>query len=554
MLQTLAAGGVVAVGAPLHAAAATCGAATSLVVPARGGFLGRLRPSAGETVVLDAGRAGALPRGIAHGPLAYRARRDGARFANPTLVVRRGDRLRVRVVNGLDAPTTVHWHGLTVDTRNDGLLPLIEPGGAYEYAFEVRNRGGLYWFHPHPHGATAGQVHDGLFGLLDVEDDEGIALRRALDIAPGAGETTLVLQDRRSAGRYVRSPAAAIHGFFGEAMFVNGSACATLDVDTRIHRLRIVNACNARTLLLGLKTATGRAVPFHVIGNDGGLLAAPVRTTAAFLASAERLDVLVDLRDAAVGDALVLETRAFDPMHAEVDMPADGDADAGHAAAAGADPHAAHGAAAAAVDPHAAHRASAAAADPHAGHQHGGEPGAASWPEGTPRDLVTLRVRRHVRVDRDLPTSLSAPLAAIDTTDARERPLRLGFKSGHWRINDRVFVMGETPIEVARGSTEVWLLRNYHTSMPHAMHLHGFAFEVQERETSPAQVAALAVDARGRLAADLGRKDTVLVWPGESVRVAIRFDLPFDGEQTYVFHCHNLEHEDGGMMLGVRVA
>ena len=86
------------------------------------------------------------------------------------------------------------------------------------------------------------------------------------------------------------------------------------------------------------------------------------------------------------------------------------------------------------------------------------------------------------------------------------------------------------------------------------MHLHGFQFDVHERETSPAQVGALAVDARGRLATDLGRKDTVLVWPGESVRVAIRFDLPFEGPQTYMFHCHNLEHEDGGMMLGVRVA
>jgi suppressor of ftsI/bilirubin oxidase len=67
-------------------------------------------------------------------------------------------------------------------------------------------------------------------------------------------------------------------------------------------------------------------------------------------------------------------------------------------------------------------------------------------------------------------------------------------------------------------------------------------------------VAALATDARGRLATDLGLKDTVLVWPGESVRIAIRFDIDHEGPQTYLFHCHNMEHEDGGMMLGVRVA
>jgi suppressor of ftsI/bilirubin oxidase len=89
--------------------------------------------------------------------------------------------------------------------------------------------------------------------------------------------------------------------------------------------------------------------------------------------------------------------------------------------------------------------------------------------------------------------------------------------------------------------------------MPHAMHLHGFQFRVLERETSPDQLAPLAVDARGRLATDLGLKDTVLVWPGESVRIAIDFRHPFPGPQVYLFHCHNLEHEDGGMMLRVRV-
>jgi len=49
----------------------------------------------------------------------------------------------------------------------------------------------------------------------------------------------------------------------------------------------------------------------------------------------------------------------------------------------------------------------------------------------------------------------------------------------------RVFVMGETPIEVKRGTVETWLIRNYFNSMPHAMHLHGFHFQVLERQTSP---------------------------------------------------------------------
>jgi suppressor of ftsI/bilirubin oxidase len=161
-------------------------------------------------------------------------------------------------------------------------------------------------------------------------------------------------------------------------------------------------------------------------------------------------------------------------------------------------------------------------------------------------------VRRRIAYDRIIPPRLST-LPPIVTGNAAERTFRLGFADGRWRINDRVFEMGMPPIEVQRGQVETWLIRNDLSSMPHAMHLHGFAFEVLGREKSPGGVGALEVDPQGRLATDLGRKDTVLVWPGESVRVAVDFSHPYPGAQAYLFHCHNLEHEDGGMMLPVAV-
>lgn len=55
------------------------------------------------------------------------------------------------------------------------------------------------------------------------------------------------------------------------------------------------------------------------------------------------------------------------------------------------------------------------------------------------------------------------------------------------------------------------------------------------------------------MATDLGWKDTVLIWPGETVRVALNFTHNFRGEQTYVVHCHVLEHEENGMMLNYKV-
>jgi suppressor of ftsI/bilirubin oxidase len=348
-------------------------------------------------------------------------------------------------------------------------------------------------------------------------------VRAEFDLTPGITDIPLVLQDRRAGVDYAPAPEDLVHGFLGSEMFVNGTRCPHLDVGTRIYRFRILNAANARTLSLAFRTASGKDFPFTLIGNDGGLLPTPVRCGQAWLATAERIDVLVDLRLAAVGDSVRLETLAFDPMHAE-------------------------GVTTAPVDHAAMGHAQPLGGAPAATHQHSSQ-----WPEGTPRTLLDLRVRKRVAYDRRIPEKLST-LAAIDTTHASERSFRLGFAKGRWRINDRVFEMGVSPIEVARDSVETWLIRNYHTSMPHAMHLHGFHFEVLARETSPDWIAALAVDVQGRLATDIGRKDTVLVWPGESVRVAIDFTHPFPGPQSYLFHCHNLEHEDGGMMLGVAVA
>jgi len=504
-----------------------------LFVPGSQGYLGRFAPGA-QQLLITAGASGRLPAGVVHGPYGYRISVGGRDFLNPALVVRRGDKLNITLENAIDAPTIVHWHGLGVDTRNDGGgLTLIAPGKRYEYAFDVRDRAGLYWYHPHPHGATAGQVYGGLYGLIEIEDDDERALKRALALTPGKSELALILQDRSAAA--IPGAEHRVHGFYGDDLYINGTHCAYHEVATRLYRLRMLNACNARTLRLAFRTASGTRVPFSVIGNDGGLLETPLQAEQVFLATAERIDVLLDLSRASVGETIVMESLAFDAMHAELPS-AETPTDA-HAGSAGTDANGVDHAAMGHGSPNVADHA----------HMHSG-----AWPDGGLRALLLLRVRERVRYDRRIPSTLSR-LSPIDVSGARERPFRLGFNKGLWRINDRVFAMGETPIQVPRDAREVWLIRNYHTSMPHAMHLHGFHFAVLERETSPEFVAALAIDDHGRLASDLGRRDTVLVWPGESVRLGIDFAMPFADAQTYMFHCHNLEHEDGGMMLGVRV-
>jgi suppressor of ftsI/bilirubin oxidase len=485
-----------------------CGApdGSPLLVPGGDGLFGRLAPSGSPLVLTAATGTGTEARW----PMAFAATHGGRKFWNPTLAFERGERARIELVNATAEPTIVHWHGLGNDQANDGAgFTLAAPGARYAYDFTVRERAGLYWYHPHAHGLTAGQTYRGLFGLIAVDDADDRALRAALDLTWGRTEIPLVLQDRRPGGAYEAGATDMHHGFLGAAPTVNGATDPHLDVATRAYRFRILNASNARTYRLGFNDAAGRPVAFTLLGTDGGLLAAPARCTECFVSPAERIDVLVDLSGAAVGDAIMLRTLAFDPMHFE--PPSSGDPAPPRAAAAG-------------------------------------EP----WPEGAPRRLLTLRVSERVAFRATVPARLSAE-GGIDTSDARERAFRLGFAKGRWRINDRVFAMGETAFDVVRDRTEVWLLRNYHTSMPHAMHVHGVHFRVLERETSPDLLRPLAVDDRGRLATDLGWKDTVLVWPGESVRIALRFALPYPAPQTYLVHCHNLEHEDGGMMLGFRV-
>jgi suppressor of ftsI/bilirubin oxidase len=509
-----------------------CGTEAGPLLPRAGneGLFARWRLGEGSAVLVATPRV-ASPR--TPWTRSFEATVDGRRLVNPTLVIERGQRVEITLSNAMTDATTVHWHGIANDTRNDGAMgPLIAPQASYRYAFPVHERAGLYWYHPHPHGDTARQAYEGLFGPIEVNDDEDRAVRRALDVVPGDTELLLVLQDRRERGPYDASEADRLHGRFGPCLTVNGVERPKHDAATRGYRLRILNASNARTLRLAFTATTGTRVPFTLLGTDGGLLAAPVACREAFVSPAERVDVHVDFAAMALGEAVVLETLAFDPMHVDgvLNSPAPaGDAHGGHASA----------------EPSPDARG--------AMHETPSHVDRGALPEGARATLMTFAIRDRATSPGSVPARLSS-LAPTDEREATERPLRLGFAKGRWRINDRVFEMGATPIEVRRGARELWLFRNYHTSMPHAMHLHGFHFRVVARETSPDFIAALAVDARGRLPSDLGAKDTVLVWPGETVRALIDFTLPWPDAQTYVVHCHNLEHEDGGMMLGVRVA
>jgi len=172
--------------------------------------------------------------------------------------------------------------------------------------------------------------------------------------------------------------------------------------------------------------------------------------------------------------------------------------------------------------------------------------------EGEPRALLRIEVKSSPAYTRKVPATLSR-LPAVKAPHDAPRRIKLAHDGkGKWTINGQVYDAKANALTVQRGAAESWLIENERASMPHPMHIHGFQFRVLERRGSPEQVRALAGD-HGLLPQDRGLMDTIHVWPGESVRVALDFSHAHAGDQDYVFHCHNLEHAELGMMIRYRV-
>jgi FtsP/CotA-like multicopper oxidase with cupredoxin domain len=201
-------------------------------------------------------------------PRILRAERSGydGLIPGPALQVRRGEEVRVRLVNGLSEPTALHWHGVRLANAMDGAPPLtqapVAPGESFNYRF-VAPDAGTYWYHP------PRPMRHGLYGVLVVTEAEPVDIDR---------DVTLIF-DQGTAG-----PDAA-------PITVNGKS----QFEIRAHRnerlrLRLLNASAAGILALhieGLRTfmmATD-GEPAEPFAARGGRLA---------LGPGNRIDVFVD--------------------------------------------------------------------------------------------------------------------------------------------------------------------------------------------------------------------------------------------------------------------
>lgn len=440
-------------------------------------------------------------------------------YLGPVLRVKKGQRLRVELSNEVNEQTIVHWHGLHVPSEMDGHpKDAIGPRQTYTYEFPILNRAGTYWFHPHPHTLTGPQVYRGLAGLLLVTDDE----EQALGLPSGDYDIPLVLQDRTfdSDNQLIYLPNGMMDrmmGFLGDQILVNGQPDFTLDVERRAYRLRILNGSNARVY----KLAWEDGAPLTVIATDGGLLEQAVQRPYVMLGPAERVEVWVDFSAFEGGSERRLVSLEW----------------AGSAAGMG-------------------------------GMMGGGMGGmmgngsiSNAIPDGALFSVLTVRVGQGAATPGQLPARLAAleRLNERDSVNAdRPRRWRLGMSRMTWTINGRTFEMEEVARDeiVKLGTQETWLFDNTGSSggmgtmggmmqMAHPMHVHGVQFQVLERTARGALGQSIS---EGFV--DAGWKDTVLVLPGEQVKVALRFE---DYPGLFLNHCHNLEHEDQGMMRNYRI-
>lgn len=447
--------------------------------------------------------------------LLYQTEQAGKAYQNPILRVESGSRFQATLHNQLPEPTIIHWHGLHTPAKMDGHpASTIGPGSSYEYDFTVNNRGGTYWYHTHAHDLTAKQAYGGLASFFLIEDEDQRRLSKALDLRFGVTDIPLVIQDKQfdATGKLRYQPNAneSMMGWLGDIILANLTPNPYLTVTPRIYRFRILNGSNSRIYRLAFQNGK-KPLNFSVIGTDGGLLDRPYSVTEAFLAPAERLDVLFDAVQAPHGEVVFLKSLAFDPMENE---------GSGMGSMGGM----------------------------------GGMMGESSsrLPMGADFNILKLSGTDGERGAVTPPETLSE-VRPIPIDGASKRKIELSMAGMRFLINGRSYRPDEISLEVKRGAVEIWSISNPAQGMPHPMHIHGFNFQVLERLNSPQQVSTGARFGGGRTVSDLGWKDTVLVWPGETVNIALHFAHDFPGSQTYVFHCHNLEHEVGGMMINYRV-
>ncbi len=403
----------------------------------------------------------------------------------PEIRVRQGDRVRVRFINDLDEPTSVHWHGIRIDNAMDGVSGLtqdpVPPGGRFDYDFVVPDAG-TFWYHAH--NMSWQQVTRGLYGPLIVEEKQ-----KVFDLEH---ERTLMIDDwrlNREGALDVASLGSLMDwshaGRLGNWLTVNGQSAPRFDLNAgESYRIRLINACNARVLQISPK-----AMNASVLAYDGFPLQKSNEPSPdiAYLAPAQRVDLLVNgsasgqaqLND--IGDFALQELSGGNALSMAIFR--------------------------------------------------------FTNPPSTMAQMATALPANRVEAP-DLANALRVPLVMEggamgrmgDVTHQGKRMTRADIRRTKqvWALNGIANVADEPLFRVERGKSVVIKTENK-TGWLHGMHVHGHHFQILSRQREDLPV--------------MEWRDTFVIDRDEVVEIGFVANNP----GKWLLHCHMLEHAAAGM-------
>jgi bilirubin oxidase len=385
----------------------------------------------------------------------------------PTLEFREGDHVVIHFRNKLSEPTTIHWHGLHIPVTADG-SPMSPVRAGGSYDYVFDILPGTAGtYWYHPHP-------DSRTGYQIAKGLYGaLIIRAADDPIASIPEQLIVLSDARfTAKGDVDLPREGSPQ--EEVDEVNGREGDVLLVNgQRMPSIAIRSGEVQRWRIINASAARVYRLAleghaFLQVGTDGGLFEHPVPLREIVLANGERAELLVRATGTP-GSRAVLRTLPYD-RYVPQTRPA-------------------------------------------------------NW--NVPRDLLTLQYSDDAPITpAEIPTRLRV-VPALDTTKVTARRF-IVLSQG--MINGKMMDMRRVDEHARLGATEIWQIENL-VGMDHPFHLHGFQFQLLDRNGVPEPFRAW--------------KDMVNVRKHETVRFIVRFD---DYAGIWMYHCHILDHEDHGMM------
>ena len=386
----------------------------------------------------------------------------------PTLEANEGDKVIVHFVNDLDEPTTVHWHGIHLPADQDGSpFHPVPAKSRRDYVFTIP-RGSAGTYWYHPH------LHHRT-GYQIAKGLYGAIVVRAHDdpLPKSISEKLLVLADNRFLpdGSIDLPDRKSMPGRIDDENGREGDLLFVNGLLKPTLSIRPGEVQRWRIINASAARVYRLAIPgqtFLHVGSDGGLFEKPIEVSELVVANSERVEILVR-GTGAPGSRKTLLSLPYD-RYVPQTRPAD-------------------------------------------------------WTQ--PRDLLTIEISRGPAATQ---VAIPATLRAIPALDTSRATVRRTVTFGQGMINNQHFDFSRVDFTTKLGATEIWKVENV-VGMDHPFHLHGFQFQVIERNGKPEPYRSW--------------KDAVNVRRQETVRFIVRFD-DFPGK--WMFHCHILNHEDQGMM------